>query len=156
MDVQAFVDVEEEFHQRVSGIVWCTVTTIDRAGRPRSRILHPVWDGSTGYIMTGRHTLKARHLAEHPYVSLSYWDLQKGIVYADCRAEWLDDPEDRLRTWKLFESTPEPYGYNPRLFFSAPDDPEFGVLKLTPWRIEVTSLADLAQRRPPRVWRQPA
>lgn len=154
MDVDSFADIAGEFHERVSQIVWCTVATVDRAGRPRTRVLHPVWDGATGYIMTGRASHKALHLARHPYVSLGYWDLEKGIVYADCRAEWQDSLEDRLRAWRLFETTPEPYGYNPKMFFAAPDDPGFGVLKLTPWRVEVTSLADLAQRRPSRVWRQ--
>lgn len=154
MDIEAFADIAEEFHERVSSIVWCTVATIDRLGRPRSRILHPMWDGATGYIMTGRRSLKARHIESRPYVSLSYWDAQKGIAYADCRARWLDDLEDRRRVWKLFESTPEPYGYNPALFFPSPDDPGFGVLELIPWRIEVTGLADLMQRRPPRVWRR--
>jgi hypothetical protein len=34
-----------------------------------------------------------------------------------------------------------------------PEDPEFGVLKLTPWRIEVSSIYDMAAGKPPLVWR---
>ena len=25
-------------------IVWCTLATVDAAGRPRSRVVHPVWE----------------------------------------------------------------------------------------------------------------
>ena len=37
-------------------IVWCTVATVDRRGRPRSRVLRRYWehtaDGLTGWITT--------------------------------------------------------------------------------------------------------
>jgi len=34
-----------------------------------------------------------------------------------------------------------------------PEDPGFGLLKLTPWRIEVSSFYDMAAGKPPLVWR---
>ncbi len=85
MRVSAFADIEKDFLARVRQIVWCNVATVDRRGRPRSRILHPIWEGRTGWILTGRHTLKTRHLAANPHVSLCYatGDLQQ--VYVDCR-----------------------------------------------------------------------
>ena len=59
----SFVDMA---HQ----IVWCSVATVDRRGRPRSRVLHPIWqwDGQSlhGWIATGPtpHTVrKTRHNA---------------------------------------------------------------------------------------------
>ncbi len=69
MKVSAFADIEKDFLARVRQIVWCNVATVDRRGRPRSRILHPIWEGRTGWILTGRHTLKTRHLAANPHVS---------------------------------------------------------------------------------------
>ncbi|MFN3238014.1 MAG: pyridoxamine 5'-phosphate oxidase family protein, partial [Pseudomonadales bacterium] len=74
MEVDNFSVIAEEFDRRVKKIVWCTFTTIDRQGRPRSRMLHPIWEGSTGWIATGRHSFKAKHIAANPYVSLTYWD----------------------------------------------------------------------------------
>jgi pyridoxine/pyridoxamine 5'-phosphate oxidase len=71
-----FDEIAETFDERVRRIVWCTVTTVDTRGRPFSRILHPVWEGATGWIATGRKTLKAKHLAGNPMVALSYWDAQ--------------------------------------------------------------------------------
>jgi general stress protein 26 len=151
-NVASFVEIEQEFMARVSRIVWCTVSTVDRKGRPRSRILHPIWEGSTGWIATGRHTLKTKHLAKNPYVSLSYWDQQHQQVYADCRAEWDDSMETKKRIWELYKSTPPPLGYDPGMIWKGgPEDPTFGILKLTPWRIELFSLGDMMTSGP-KVW----
>ena len=65
MEVENFSVIEEEFQKRIAKIVWCTFTTIDTQGRPRSRMLHPVWEGSCGWIATGRQGLKAKHLANN-------------------------------------------------------------------------------------------
>ncbi len=157
MDVASFDDIAEDFDKRVRRIVWSTVTTIDGKGRPRSRILHPLWDGSTGYIMTGRQSFKAKHLAKNPYVSVSYWDPQHEQVHAECKVEWVDDAAERQRVWDLFKNTPDPYGYDPSMFWpGGPSSPEFGVMKLAPWRIELWALGQMAAGQPPRVWRQEA
>lgn len=153
MRVSSFSEIEKVFNDRVNRIVWCTVATVDRSGRPRSRILHPIWEGATGWIATGRQTLKTKHLAQTPYVSLSYWDPAQEQVYADCRAEWEDDPAEKRRIWDLLKSAPPPMGYDPALFWKDADDPGYGVLKLIPWRVELFSLADLAGGKAPTVWK---
>ncbi len=151
--VSSFKEIEKTFHERVSRIVWCTVTTVDSKGRPRSRLLHPIWEGATSWVATGRQTLKAKHLAGNPYVSLTYWDQNQEQVYADCRAEWIDEPGVKRRIWDLLKETPSPMGYDPGAFWKDVDDPGYGVLKLTPWRIELYSLADLMSGASPTVWR---
>ena len=154
MPVTSFADIQAEVMARVSRIVWCTVTTVDAKGRPRSRILHPIWEGSTGWIATGRQSFKAKHLARNPHVSLSYWDQQHQQVYADCVAEWDDRASEKRRIWELYKSTRPPLGYDPgKIWPGGPDDPSFGLLKLTPWRIELYALADLPAGRAPVVWR---
>lgn len=154
MEVGSFDEIADEFNKRVSRIVWCTVSTVDRRGRPRSRILHPIWEGTTGYVGTGPNSFKAKHLAKNPWVSCSYWDPQHEMVYADCLAEWVEDPHEQRRIWELFKSTPEPYGYDPATIWpDGPDSDAFGVLKLTPWRIELYSIGDMMERGGPRVWR---
>ncbi|HEY5680633.1 MAG TPA: pyridoxamine 5'-phosphate oxidase family protein [Pseudomonadales bacterium] len=154
MDVASFTDLSEKFTEITERIVWCTVSTVDAKGRPRSRILHPVWEGATGWIATGRHSHKARHLANNPYVSLSYWDPQHEQTMIECKAEWQDDQPTRDRIWELLKTTPEPVGYDPALFWSSAADENFGVLKLTPWRLEVWSLAAMSAGKPAQVWRQ--
>jgi len=154
MDVAGFADLSEKFSAITRRIVWCTVATVDARGRPRSRILHPVWEGATGWIATGRQSHKARHLAGNPFVSLTYWDPQHEQAIIDCKAEWQDDLATRQRIWDLLGTTPEPVGYDPKLFWPGADDASFGVLKLTPWRLEVWSLGAMARGEPAQVWRQ--
>lgn len=157
VEVGAFSEIQSEFQRRVERIVWCSVATMDRQGRPRSRILHPVWeypDGRPmGSIATGRHTLKTKHLARNPYVSLSYWDPQHEQVSIDCRAWWEDGEQEKARIWELFRTAPEPVGYDPAMIWSGLNDPNFGVLRLEPWRVEVWCLTEMAQGTRPRVWR---
>ena len=150
----AWNDLAATFDARVRKIVWCTVTTMDTKGRPFSRILHPLWEGRTGWIATGRHTLKTKHLAGNSNVALAYWTPDHDSVMAQCRAEWCDDAPTRERVWKLFKSTPEPVGYDPQLFWKGGvSDQTFGVLKLTPSRIELWTGADMQAGKPPKIWR---
>jgi general stress protein 26 len=154
MTVSSFDDIKDEFQARIARIVWCTVATVDTRGRPRTRILHPIWEGSTGWIATGRHSLKEKHLVKNPYVSLGYWDQQHQQVYADCRAEWNDDDAEKRRIWDLYKNTPPPLGYDPAIIWrDGPGDPGYGLLKLSPWRIELYALKDLVTGAPPQVWR---
>ncbi len=154
MDVTDFTEIEEKFNEITQRIVWCTVSTMDRQGRPRSRILHPVWDGTTGWIATGRTSHKAKHIADNPFVSLCYWDPQHEQAIIDCKAEWADDPGEKQALWDLLVSTPEPVGYNPKLFWPGSDDDSFGALRLTPWRLEIWSLVAMSTGEPAKVWRQ--
>ncbi|MDH3641231.1 MAG: pyridoxamine 5'-phosphate oxidase family protein [Gammaproteobacteria bacterium] len=159
MDVANFSDLRDKFKEITERIVWCTVTTMDGQGRPRSRILHPIWEheeeGTTGWIATGRESHKARHLEGNPFVSLTYWDPQHEQTIIDCKAEWQDDQPTKGRIWDLLKNTPEPVGYDPIAFWQGgASDPTFGVLKLRPWRLEVWSLEAMAKGEPAQVWRQ--
>jgi hypothetical protein len=153
-----FAGIEPEFMRRVARIVWCTVATVDRQGRPRTRILHPIWEIAkgvpVGHIATGRHSLKEKHLAGNPYISLTYWDPVHEQVYVDAKSEWADAPAERQRIWDLYKSTPPPLGYDPAIIWpGGPLADDFGVLRLMPWRIELWSLAALMQSKPPQIWR---
>lgn len=144
-----FADIEAEFIQRAHTMVWCNVATLDIHNRPRSRILHPIWERATGWIITRRHSPKAKHLAHSPYVSLAYIaDLAKP-VYVDCTAEWADDLADKQHVWNLFLAAPPPLGYDPASILQSVDNPNYGLLKLTPWRIE---LADFPAQT--QVWQK--
>lgn len=152
-EIASFAEIEDEFMARVSRIVWCTLTTVDRQDRPRARLLHPVWEGSTGWIATGRESFKAKHIAHNPHVSLSYWDPQHEQVYAECRAEWIDDIEEKKRLWAFYKATPPPLGYDLSMFWKDADDPGYGLLRLSPWRIELSSLGDMMKGQAPLIWR---
>jgi hypothetical protein len=72
----SFADIQEDFLRVTASIAWATVATVDTRGRPRTRVLHPIWevaDGRpVGWIGTERSPLKTRHLDANPYVSVSY------------------------------------------------------------------------------------
>ncbi len=156
MDVASFAEIADELSARVRRIIWCTVATVDRRGRPRSRILHPIWEGPVCWVATQRNSFKGKHIANNPYVSLTYFDReQQQQIYADCRAEWEDDPAEKRRVWQLYLDTPPPLGYDLTPFFGGIDSPRYGLLKLTPWRIELWSLPEMIQRIPNKVWRNP-
>jgi general stress protein 26 len=147
MQVTTFAEIEPEFTQRAHAAVWCNVATVDSHNRPRSRVLHPIWEGQTGWVATQRNVLKARHLSRNPYVSLAYIADPMRPVYAECQAQWADDPATRQRIWNLFKTTPPPLGYDPGAIWPGPDDPDYGVLRLTPWRIDLYDLMNQANRK---------
>lgn len=138
-----FSGMADEFLERVSRIVWCNVATVDRKGRPRSRILHPYWESTpdpVGWLLTRRDSFKREHLADNPYVSCAYVaDIQKP-VYAECRASWAEDLTAKQRIWDLFRTAPAPMGYDPGTIFGSLDDHGLGLLRLDPWRIQVEQL----------------
>ena len=147
--VTSFSEIETEFIQRVHTIVWCSMATLDTKNRLRSRILHPIWEAATGWASARPHSLKAKHIAHCSYVSLAYVSDIARPVYVDCTAEWENDPEKKQHVWELFKTTPPPAGFDLGKIFKCVDDPEFGVLKFTPWRIELFDVSDAANRK---VW----
>jgi general stress protein 26 len=152
MRVNHFSDIETDFISRVHTMVWCNAATIDEKQRPRSRILHPIWEGSTGWIGTHRNSYKAQHLAHNPHMSLAYIaDITKP-VYIDARVEWVDEMETKQRIWDLFKYTPEPLGYDPALSFIRVDHEHFGLLKVIPWRIDLLTFPSASMDEGTRVW----
>lgn len=150
--VSTFAEVEPEFLRRVRTVVWCNCATVDARGRPRSRVLHPIWEGATGWVTTRRDTPKIKQIAAYPYVSLAYIHDPFKPVYVECRAAWDEDLATRRRIWDLCRNTPEPVGFDPAAVWGDISDPDNGLLRLTPWRIELNDFSG-----PPRtvVWRAP-
>lgn len=134
---QAFIDMAHR-------IVWCTVATVTPDGRPRTRILHPLWewdgDALTGVIATGPTSVKRADLEASPAVSCSYWDPTHDTCRADCDAEWAFDDDTRIDVWEKFKIAPPPVGYDPAIvppWSGGPTSDAFAVLKLTPRLLRV-------------------
>lgn len=68
----SFDEIAGEFDRRIRRVVWCSAATIDTKNRTRTRIVHPIWEGRTGWITSRRGAPKGRHLAHNPHLSLSY------------------------------------------------------------------------------------
>lgn len=132
------------FVEMAHRIVWCSAGTVDTAGRPRSRILHPLWlwDGTSliGWIATGPTPVKRAHLGRSPYISLSYFAPNHDTCVADCAVEWAFDDETRTKVWDLFKNGPAPVGYDPAIvppWSGGPTSEAFAALRLDPYRLRV-------------------
>jgi hypothetical protein len=148
----AFAEIEEEFMERVYSMVWCNLASVDEQQRPRSRIVHPFWEGKTGWLTTGPATAKARQLAARPFISLAYIADQWKPVYVECRVAWQNDPATRQHVWELFRQTPEPMGGDLSMVWGHVDNSAYGILRLEPWRIE---LYDLFHQDNRKIWQSP-
>jgi hypothetical protein len=131
------------FVEMAHRIVWASVATVDAHGRPRSRILHPIWqwdeDRLVGWVGTSPTPLKRAHLKANSYMSVNYWSPTHDTCVAECAANWAFDNETRTMVWDLFLNTPEPLGYNPRIIpaWESPTCDAFAAIRLDPWRIRV-------------------
>jgi uncharacterized pyridoxamine 5'-phosphate oxidase family protein len=153
MEIADFAEIEAEFSRRVAKMIWCSAATVDGQGRPRSRILHPLWEGATGWICTHRTSFKHKHLARNPFMSLAYITDLMQPVYVDVQTAWEADLAEKRRVWDFFKSTPEPLGFDPAQDFIAYDHPNFGLLKLMPWRIALVSFPAPSHEEGQRIWR---
>ena len=136
-------------------IVWCTLATVDVRGRPRSRVVHPLWeltrDGPVGRVCTRATPTKRAHLAHSPFASCSYWDPQHDVAVAECTAEWDADP---AASWSVFSAAPPPLGFDPASVFAGGlADPDAAIIVLRPWRLRWARAVDLAAGRAAEVWR---
>jgi hypothetical protein len=153
------LSVTDTFVAIAHRIVWCTLATVDRAGRPRSRVVHPIWepsdDGLVGWLTSRPTPLRRAHLAANPYVSCSYWDPAHDVAVAECRAAWVSDPAAREHAWGCFRAATPPLGHDPGTIWPAGlGDPDAGVIRLDPWRLRAAAAATLARGEPAHVWRR--
>jgi hypothetical protein len=150
--------VADDIRRITSAVVWCTATTVGPEGRPRSRILHPIFvlqpDRPVGWVVTARSPVKTAHLSANPHVACSYWSPSQDTVQLDCVASWVDDPAEQVAVFELFSSTPPPLGYDLSGF--GPDgaaSEHFTPLRLDAWRAQVlTGESFAAQQFEPTVW----
>lgn len=123
----------------IERVVWATVATVGPDGRPRTRLLHPVWfwedDPPTALVAARPTRLKLDHLAAQPVVSCHYWDPQHDTVAIEAEAAWVPR-EDRASAWAAIAAQPEPVGFDPAIIWpdgSAAEDCAF--IRLTAHRI---------------------
>lgn len=137
-------------------VVWCVLTTVDARGRPRNRVVHPVWEtvdgGLRGWVTTRRSPVKESHLAANPHVGCAYAGAEHDVAYFDCTASWATRPE-RHHAWEVCRALPAPAGFDPATIWpDGPDAPGAEVLRLDPYRVQVGLATELATGASPRIW----
>jgi general stress protein 26 len=142
MDILA--ETAPAFVEMAHRIVWATVATVDEESRPRSRVLHPLWqwDGTAlvGWIATGPTPTKVSHLAHSPFASVGYWSSDHDTCTAECAATLVTDDDTRVWLWDAFTNAPAPVGYDPGIippWADGPTSDAFAALRLDPWRLRV-------------------
>lgn len=132
--------IAPEFIRLAHSIVWATAATVTRAGAPRTRILHPIWewDGErlTGWVATSPLSPKADDLDHRAEISFTYWRPNHDTCGADCLISWEDEEGERAGWERLARADP-PVGYDPSIIpaWTSPDVEAFGVLRLEPYRL---------------------
>jgi general stress protein 26 len=141
--VSELSEIAPKFLAMAHQIVWCVAATSGPSGEPTSRVLHPVWewDGEafTGWIATSPESLKAKHLAARPQMSVTYWAANHDTCTAGCDVEWETSTEARQAGWNRFANASAPVGYDPSTVpgWTSPEAESFGVIRPTPKRMSL-------------------
>ena len=150
--ITEFEEIQDEFFDYVQDIVYATMTTVDKLGRPRARVLLPIWqvvDGEPlGWLAAYRTPVKTAHLANNPHATFSYWNHRQNVVHVDTVSTWVDDIDVKRRVWELYrKGSPPGVGYDPIAYWSkGVGDPGYAVLRMAPWRVQVVRGRDLFSR----------
>jgi general stress protein 26 len=95
-------------------------------------------------FVTGLSTRKARHIAANPEVHLTCGELDppddSAFLQVAGRAEVNDDPKMKVRYWRE----------ELRRYFKGPEDPEFVMVFVRPYRIEYNGPGSFE----PEVWKK--
>jgi general stress protein 26 len=127
--------------------IWCALATVYRNGRPRVRMVHPTWEGSTLWFATGTGSPKHRQLERTPYVDVQFQVAPPDFVHIVARgpAEIVTDPAEKKRVWDVID-------YDLSQFWrGGPEDSGYTLVRILPERIELSKLFGSVDKR---VWRR--
>jgi DNA-binding CsgD family transcriptional regulator len=146
--VVELADVAPAFLEVAARTRYCTLATVDRSGRPRTRVVQVCWEWD-GVFLSGRVGFAATSLApseieQATFVSCSYWSTEaRQAATADCRAwPWLSGSPGARPARVRLATTPGESGdgttTRPRTEREVrPGTGE--MLRLEPWLLRVTS-----------------
>ncbi|MBL1093315.1 MULTISPECIES: pyridoxamine 5'-phosphate oxidase family protein [Streptomyces] len=151
-----FSEVQDTFFRYIREIKYATMVTVDRRNRPRARVLLPVWEivngHPVGWLAAYRTPVKTAHLAHNPHTTYAYWSPRQNALFVDSVSAWAEDEESRRHAWDLYlRGGPPGVGYDPVHYWrGGPDDPQFHVIRIDPWRIQLVRSTDLGST----IWRR--
>lgn len=115
-------------------------------GQPHVRAVTPAYIDQEVYVAAGAGSAMVRQITGNPRVELLHWTRDfrhlRIVGRADLRSGADADPE----------AICERFPYELADFFG-PDLNDMSLIIIRPCRISLTTLADIAADRPPRVWR---
>ncbi len=91
----------DDVHAAATKVTWTYLATV-AGGRPKVRVVHPIWEGSTLWIATGAGSAKARHIGRDPHVELFYQVAMPDLTHLTVtgRARLVEDADEKRRVWR--------------------------------------------------------
>ena len=136
-------------HAAAKKATWAYLATAVK-DQPKVRVVHPAFEGERVWVATGRSSAKARHIDKNGKVELFY-QIGAEMVHLTVtgKAKFVEDVTEKKRIWngKVFD-------YDLSQFFpGGAESKDFGLMLITPDRVELTSLAEMTTGKKPEVWR---
>jgi general stress protein 26 len=136
-------DIKDKIFDKIKAYSLASFATITENGKPWSRYVMAKGDENFNlWFATFKDSRKTRHIAANPEVHmvLGVSDSVKATAWLQiqARAEICEDAATKKTVWY---NMLEP-------IFNGPDDPNYVVCKVTPYRIEYYTM----NRREPEIW----
>jgi len=140
----------DKVHAAAAKATWAYLATANGA-QPKVRVVHPAFEGERVWVATGRASAKAGHVDKNPKVELFFQIGAPEMVHLTVTgtAKFVEDLTEKKRIWngKVFD-------YDLSQFWPAgPESKDFGLMLITPTRVELTSLPEMMTGKKPEVWR---
>ena len=135
--------IKERILDKVKGPTLCALATMTEDGKPWVRYVTPYMDKNlTFWMATFIHSRKVAQIRKNPEVHLTVGvtavETAESFLQIQGRAEILTDEKTKKTVW--FDGL--------KNIFSGPEDPNYCVCKITPYRIEYQKMGPV----PPEVW----
>jgi general stress protein 26 len=139
----------ERVHAAAAKATWAYLATANGT-QPKVRVVHPAFEGDRVWVATGRVSAKAAHVDKNPKVELFY-QIGAEMVHLTVTgtAKFVEDLAEKKRIWngKVFD-------YELSQFWpGGAESKDFGLMLITPARVELTSLPEMMTGKKPEVWR---
>ena len=137
-------------HETAAKATWAYLATAN-GNQPKVRVVHPAFEGERVWVATGRASAKARHIDKNGKVELFYQIGAPEMIHliVTGNAKFVEDLAEKKRIWngKVFD-------YDLAQFWpGGPESKDFGLMLITPDRVELTSLPEMTTGKKPEVWR---
>ena len=135
-------------HAVAAKATWAYLATAD-GNQPKVRVVHPAFEGERLWVATGRDSAKARQIGKNSNVQLFY-QIGAEMIHLTVtgKAAFVEDLAEKKRIWNGHV-----FDYELGQFWPAgPESKDFGLMLITPARIELTSLPVMTTGKKPEVW----
>jgi general stress protein 26 len=136
-------------HAAAAKATWAYLATAV-GDQPKVRVVHPAFEGERVWVATGRDSAKARQVGKNSNVEM-FFQVGADTVHLTVtgKAVFVEDLAEKKRVWdaKLFD-------YDLSQFWpDGAESKDFGLMLITPTRVELTSLPEMMTGKKPEVWR---